>query len=77
VGKSADATHTMQCLSIPSLSLCLKCTFPHEMVVDKQGRYDIFIMPAIKNNNNAVFMGLLIRYCAVRCEDLAAEKESG
>jgi len=77
VGKSADVTHTMcknYLLSIPSLSLCSRCDIPHEMVVAKQCRYDIFIVPAIKNNNIAVFIYVTLLYSAVRCEDLAAEE---
>jgi len=56
VGKSAHAIQNFL-LSIPSLSLCSRCTIPHKMVGAKQCMYDNFILPAIKNNNIAVFMG--------------------
>jgi len=76
MGKSADATHTMQCFSIPSLSLCLRCAIPYEMMVDKQGRYDIFIVPAIKNNNIAVFIGLLYDTVQYDAKTWLQKKES-
>jgi len=46
----------------------------HKTVVDKQCKYEIFIVPEIKNNNIAVFIYVTLLYSAVRCEDLAAEE---
>ena len=41
-------------LLFPSLSLCLRCAIFHEMVVDKQRRYENSIVPAIKHDNNTI-----------------------
>jgi len=44
------------------------------MVVDKQCRYEMIIVPVIKNNNIAVFIYVTLLYSAVRCEDLTVEE---
>jgi len=79
--------HTSMCMKypllFPSLSLSLRCAIFHEMVVDKQRRYEISIVPAIKNDNITVIAWMYVTLYyrtavhpirAVRCEDLAAEE---
>ena len=55
--------------------LCLRNATSHVIVmvvVDKQLRYETYIVPVLRINNIAVLMGSW--YCAVRNEDLAAEE---
>jgi len=56
--------HTSMCMKypllFPSLSLSLRCAIFHEMVVDKQRRYEISIVPAIKNDNITVIAWMYV-----------------
>jgi len=69
VRKPADTVHTHVLAVVPQPQLS-----SHKTVVDKQCKYETFIVPEIKNNNIAVFIYATLLYSAVRCEDLTAEE---